>query len=405
VLAWLGNVVETIGRVLSLLWALLSKPRLDAVREPDPVTAPREPGVSPATTGNALELLLDGDEIAPALLQEIGAAKKSIWINVFEFQSDATAASVAAALIAAKARGVDVKLVIDNRHGVSEMTDGPPKNALLEQLAAAKCDVRYVDRAGISVNHRKLMVFDGARAIVTGANIGGNYLLPLAAGWSYHDAAVRIAGPAVRDVAAVFDESWRGTGGKPLTLPDRLPPVPGADAGAVQVVSHAGGRDRSIEREIVQRIDAETKRIVLVNGFGMSHAIKEALLAARQRGVSVTWEFGSASDQASLMAQASFPALRAAGVQIVRYPHPLHMKAYVFGDDKLIVGSSNMDGFSTWLNDEAVLQVSSRAFVQKFLARVVEPDLRVSAPLTGDVITPASVKDRAVEGLGDDLID
>ncbi len=407
VLAWIGRAAETVVRALSFLWSLIFKPRLHAPLELDPTKAPAEPGVSAATTGNTLELLVDGDELYPALLDNIAAARQSIWLNVFEFQHEGTAAAVADALIAARARGVGVKLVVDNRKVPSELADGAPDNPLLRKLQAHGCEVRFNAHDGFSVNHRKLVVFDGRKALVMGANIGGNYLLPLKEGWTYHDASVLVAGPAVRDVASVFAESWRATGGRPLALPTRLPPIPKAEAGAVQVVSHRGGEDRNIERELVQRIDAEPRdgRVVLVNGFGMSRAIRKALLRARKRGVDVTWIFGSASSQSSLMAQSSFDELRRAGVKIARHPRPLHMKAYAFGDDKLVIGSSNLDGFSTWSNDEAVLQITSRAFVAKFFARVVTPDLKISTPVAGDVVKASTLTDHLIENVLEWLVD
>ncbi len=402
---WVLRILSWIGRAFVLLFDLVRKPGLEAPAETTPMLSVGEPGVSPATSGNRLELLVDGDELRPSLLDEIQKARRSIWLNVFELHADDAGRQVAEALLAARARGVEVKLVVDNRREPIHFSDGPPKNPWLDRLAAAGCEIRRPQGAGFGVNHRKLMVLDGERALVMGMNVGGNYLFDRSAGWTYHDAAVRLSGPAVHDVAAVFADSWERAGGPRLALPARLPPQSDAGAGQVQVVSHTGGKDRNVEREIVQRIDAESERVVLVNGFGMTDPIREALLRARARGVPVTWLWGQASHQSSVMAQESFQELSRAGVDIRQYPGPLHMKAYVFGGDKLIVGSANLDGFSGWLNDEAVLQIHSRDFVQSFEQRVLQPDLAKSPRVQAQPVPRAGVGDALIGGLLEPIID
>ena len=81
------------------------------------------------------------------------------------------------------------------------------------------------------------------------------------------------------------------------------------------------------------------------------------------------------------------------------------MKAYVFGDDKLIMGSANLDGFSSWINDEAVLQISSKSFVTKFMARIITPDLLQSTPLLSAAVSVSSLKDRVIGQVLERLVD
>lgn len=65
----------------------------------------------------ALTLLVDGKEAFPALLQAIGQAEKSLYINMFIWRDDEIGNQMAAAVLAAAERGVDVYLSID-RYGV-----------------------------------------------------------------------------------------------------------------------------------------------------------------------------------------------------------------------------------------------------------------------------------------------
>lgn len=65
----------------------------------------------------AFTLLVDGKEAFPALLQAIAQAEKSLYINMFIWRDDSIGNQMAAAVLAAADRGVEVYLSID-RYGV-----------------------------------------------------------------------------------------------------------------------------------------------------------------------------------------------------------------------------------------------------------------------------------------------
>jgi cardiolipin synthase A/B len=401
-----GQITTLLGMGAKTLPYLFHKPSLHAPGESVPGANGWEPGASEITTGNFMQLIVDGDEYKRTLLEQIAAAESSVWINVFEWQSESTATEIADALIAASGRGVDVRVVVDNRHSSGEFQSSPvPRHALLNRMRDAGCEVLAVTYSGYRVNHRKIMLFDGVLALVTGGNLGGNYLLPLSAGWTYHDAGVLLSGPAVADVADVFADSYRRAGGGELPAVERPPYEFGQHANAeVQVLRHDGGADRNIERELVQRIDAARWRVVLLNGFGMSAEIRDAAIRAAERGVDVTWLWGSASTDTALMAQASFEDLRDGGVTLRRYGHPLHMKAYL-ADDTLIIGSANLDGFSCWLNDEVALQIHSAEVAGAFYDRVAGPDLAASPILEGDATTASGWRAWTIEHILEPIVD
>ncbi len=381
----LSTLGAWIGVGMLLLSQAIAKPPLVAPPEPSPCNNVSEAGSSRCTTGNELRLLVDGPELRQSLLDDINRAERSIWLNVYEFQDDASAREVASALIAAKARGVDVRLVVDNRHHPKDFS--APASALgaeVERMREAGISVQQPRYSGYKVNHRKIIVVDGTTATVSGANVGGNYLLSRDNGWSYHDAALRLRGPAVQDVARVFIASWRDAGGGELRLPPAPAPLADSSFGAanVQIVSHKGGADRNIEREYVQRLEAAKSRVVLVNGFSISEDIREAIARAEARGVEVVWLWGRASADSAVMAERSIAELRAAGAEVHQLPWPLHMKAAVFDNEHVIIGSANLDGFAMSRNDEAVVQVSSREFSAQVVTRIVAPDLAASTEIS-----------------------
>ena len=68
----------------------------------------------PRRTGNRFRLLVDGDEFFPVMLEAIGAARTSVLLELYLFESGLLADRFIAALTAAAARGVCVCLLLDD---------------------------------------------------------------------------------------------------------------------------------------------------------------------------------------------------------------------------------------------------------------------------------------------------
>src|ERR1700750_1830775 len=65
------------------------------------------------TGGNHVRLLRGGDELFPAMLRAIAAARHEIWLATYIFHTDPQALAIAQALADAARRGVQVKVVVD----------------------------------------------------------------------------------------------------------------------------------------------------------------------------------------------------------------------------------------------------------------------------------------------------
>ena len=65
------------------------------------------------TGGNQVRLLRGGDELFPAMLRAIAAARHEIWLATYIFHTDPQAIGIAQALADAARRGVQVKVVVD----------------------------------------------------------------------------------------------------------------------------------------------------------------------------------------------------------------------------------------------------------------------------------------------------
>ena len=178
----------------------------------------------------------------------------------------------------------------------------------------------------------------------------------------WRDSAVVIKGAAVRDLQAIFLDDWAfatDESGPPghffPSLPDG-PPRGGPDA-TIQVV--ASGPDRAmrpIYRGVFSAFTSARSRIWIATPYFVpDDAIGTSLDNAALRGVDVRLIVPEKSDlrMVSLAGRSYFEDLMATGVRIYQYrPTLLHSKVLVIDDAIGVVGSSNVDIRSFFLNFE-----------------------------------------------------
>ena len=127
------------------------------------------------TGGNALRLLRGGDELFPAMLEAIDAARREVWLATYIFHEDGAARQIADRLVQAARRGVAVHLVIDGFGSKSTLP------ALREWLAGSPVALevfrpldrwwRWLQPGQLRRLHQKLCVVDDEVAFVGGINI------------------------------------------------------------------------------------------------------------------------------------------------------------------------------------------------------------------------------------------
>src|SRR5262245_32836104 len=161
--------------------------------------------------GNAVTLLRNGREAFPAWLAAIAAAQKRVSLEMYIFSDDTIGRRFAEALGAAVARGVEVRLLYD----FVGCRDTPA--AFFDRLPAAGVPTIAYHRPKFGYrrfatlwrrNHRKVLVCDGRVAFVGGINISNEWLDASEGGGGWRDAAVRIEGPAARELEAGFLALW-----------------------------------------------------------------------------------------------------------------------------------------------------------------------------------------------------
>lgn len=329
------------------------------------------------TSRNTVTLLHCGAEFFPALIAAIEAAVLEIYLETYIFSGDETGLAIKAALQRAAARGVVVNLIVD-WVGTGRLQ----VNALQQELSATQVHLRIFNpwfRRGVARSHRKMCVVDRHLAFVGGINLNDDLLddndgqlrLP-APRWDF---AVQVRGPLVDTIHEEVQVQWARLG--KLTLISRLElfqelrstltVVAGTPALAGLVVRDNLRNRRTIQRAYLQALGTARKSALLANPyFAPGHKFRRALAAAAARGVEVTLLIGVGQFRLQdSVAHAFYPKLLQSGVKVVEYRKTqLHAKVAVVDESWATVGSSNCDGLSLFINQEANVVVKDAAFAR-----------------------------------------
>src|SRR5208337_2526459 len=132
--------------------------------------------------GNRIEVELDNRRARTWLLAAINGSRKRLHFQVYMALDDDVGRPVEAALAAAGARGVTVRVLVDSLHGLHGSFG--VRNPLLERLASRPGVELRVAKPITGVpsleelkqrDHRKLAIADGELALVGGRNLSHEY--------------------------------------------------------------------------------------------------------------------------------------------------------------------------------------------------------------------------------------
>jgi len=341
---------------------------------------------------NDITLLESGVAFFPALIAALDAARHEVLFETYIFAEDETGDAVRDALARAARRGVKVRVLVDwfgTGHRVT--------SRLGQVLTHAGAQYRVFNplcKRGIARSHRKITVIDREVAFVGGINVNDDWLCDHADGrrlpaprWDF---TVRVRGPLVAQIHHEAQGQWTRTGR--LRLRKRLelfremrkqpPPSCASPARAAFVVRDNLRNRTTIQRAYLQALGHARHSVLLATPyFAPGRKFRKALAHAAQRGVAVTLLIGVGEFAIQdAVAQSFYPKLLADGIRVVEYRKTqLHAKVAVADDHWATVGSSNCDGLSLFVNQEAnivvddpVFAASMRAHIERGIADGVE---------------------------------
>jgi cardiolipin synthase len=329
----------------------------------------------PVTAGNRLELINNSADGLRDLVRAINEAKSTCHLEFYIWTEGGLADEVAEALMAAAARGVNCRMLLDDV-GSREFLRSDWVRRLQNAGVAVEAALRARLWRLIFVRfdlrlHRKLAVIDGRVAFTGSMNLVDARLFKRSAGvGQWIDACVRVEGPAVEPMGVTFLGDWALESEEELErlrqTGDVRPQEPQGSA-PVQVLPSGPSDSRdAIERIVIAFIYSARQRLILTTPYFVpDEALLEALTSAAQRGVHVTLIMPEKVDSrlARLASRSIQGDLVAAGVEVLLFREGLlHTKSVCVDGEYSLFGSLNLDPRSLHLNFELTLAVYDREF-------------------------------------------
>lgn len=319
------------------------------------------------SSDNRVTLLRDGPATFEAMLGLIESARTSVALETYIFRSDEVGHRFAAALAAAASRGVNVRLIRDwiGGRGTSRK--------FLKQLEQADVEIAVFNPIGfrrwlglVPRDHRKLLVVDGRVGVTGGVGIGREWTTGIQkmhrSRW--RDTAVKIEGPAARDMMQAFDHMWRRTKGHErrgshrfLRRPARGAHLdPDTDTPALVGIVEGEPLRLRVSRALqIQAISARRSIWIATAYFTPSPSEVEALNGAARDGVDVRILLPSRNDHpwVSLLARRYYRRLLTNGVRIWEWQgEMMHAKSSVVDGRWVRVGSTDFNPLGVGINYE-----------------------------------------------------
>ncbi len=272
------------------------------------------------------------------LLQFINDAQTSIHIASFEFNLP----RVADALIAAKARGVDVRWVTDDENGLD--IDANPNRGQFTRLMAGGVEVK--DDAGRSaLMHNKFWIFDRQIVWTGSTNITVNGIYK-----QNNNVIVFRSGDVALIYEREWDELWNAQLG-PRAPSTRNNQWAILDGTPIQILFSA--EDDAVDNLIALVNDAQTSIRFLAFSF-TDYPLAQAMIARAQAGVDVQGVFETFGSNGT---RSELRTLWCAGLAVRQDGNSsfLHDKIIIIDNSIVVTGSLNFSSSADEENEENVV--------------------------------------------------
>jgi cardiolipin synthase A/B len=329
----------------------------------------------PSIPGNCVELLSPWSQVFKRLLADIDAAKSSCHLEFYIWSDGGDADQVADALVRARQRGVECRVLVDAA-GSRRFLHG----AVAKRLRSAGVSICAALPGGIIRMlfvrfdlrmHRKIVVIDGRIGYTGSLNLVDPRYFKRGEGFGqWVDSMVRLEGPAVEALQITFLGDWfEETDATLEDVQQEADAVPQPLCGDCPVQVMPSGPDLpagSVDLVLLTAVYSARKELVITTPYFMpNESLTQALVAAVRRGVNVIVIIPKKVDS-TLVRYASGTVkgqLLDAGVRIAQFTGGLlHTKSVSIDGAYSLFGSVNLDPRSLRLNFEILLALYDAEF-------------------------------------------
>ena len=325
-----------------------------------------------STIGNTLNLKPTGEECFQALMDLIESAERFIHIQTFLLHLDDVGNIVFKRLCERAREGIEIRLMVDSLGTL------PTRHHHLKPLESAGGKVCMFDpilhgrgRTNLR-NHRKIAIADAKIVFAGGTNIASEYIGPTPRKDRWRDMSFLLQGPATGHYCDIFRSDWEYGTSENLDN-SYVIPEGGFDATGehvAQVVPSGPDIHHDILYDAILQFifQAKTRVRCVTPYFIPDSALLQALILTSKRGVDVEIITPRKSNHAvANIARESFlRQLEHEGANIFYYePGMVHGKVMVIDDDAAMIGSTNLDQRSLFLNYEASVIVWNQQVIKE----------------------------------------
>ena len=366
----------------------------------------------PLIRGNHARLLIDGPQTYQAILAAVEKAHDHIHIETYIFADDEVGQRFADALTRKQREGVAVRIIYDAVGSVAS------NRAFFDGMAAQGIEVAEFHPLKPSSlyklnnrDHRKLTVIDGTVAFTGGINISSTYAKSSTsspgpeAGMksAWRDTQVEVRGPAVKQLQALFVQTWTRLG-KHLDPATRglYPQLDEVGDDLVQVVPSEGGDNSEfrIYSAYLAAIRNATRKIWIQQAyFAPNPELRQELIQAAKRGVDIRIIVPGFTDSRPIYyaSRKTYGELLENGISLYEHNEALlHAKTAVVDGVWSTVGSCNIDPRSFVHNNELNAAVVSADFGRD-MEKVFRKDLENSQRIDPKVWSERPASERILE--------
>jgi cardiolipin synthase len=327
--------------------------------------------------GNAIAMLANGDAAYPQMIAAIEGASASVALSSYIFRADTAGNEFIAALIAARQRGAEVRVLIDGYGG------GYLRSATYRKLRRAGVTVARFMHSALPWrmpflnlrSHRKILCVDGRIAFTGGLNIGAENVI---AGNPHHpvlDTHFRLDGPVVAQLCEAFAGQWYFTTGETLAGPAWFPGLASAGDSLARVITSGPDQDlEKIELLVLEAIACARSSIQIMTPYFLPDdriITALALAAMRNVGVDIVLPANSNHPTVDWAMRAHIGPLLTAGCRVWTHSPPFdHSKLLAVDQVWCFVGSTNWDMRSFRLNFEVNVEVYQSGLVDQVSTKI-----------------------------------
>lgn len=307
-------------------------------------------------------IFITGNDYFANMINDINSAEHSIDLETYIFRSDFLGKQIGDALLAARHRGIKIRVMVDGagspsfgggfvrkleKSGIETKVFHPfpwrfwQWNRTIVRFPLVT-KLIYLFLKANSRDHRKTCIIDNKIVYVGSMNITKSHLPLSMKGDNWYDIGVRLIDSDIKPLKQAFELSWDHK-----DIQERLRDAfKHVNKNPVFRLNNSRHRRRILYKNLLKRISRCRQRIWITNSYFVpDNILLKKLSDAAETGVDVRILLPRKSD-IFIMPWASttfYRDLLKAGVRIYEYlPSILHAKALIL-DDWYVVGSSNLN--------------------------------------------------------------